>query len=61
MSLLLIFKERPYINKIVDENFDKPIESNPDLSKFDINTCHLCNNKIEDNPVKNHCHTVEKC
>ena len=54
--LNLIFTERPYINKIIDEKFNKPIESNPDLSKFDINICHLCNEKIIDNPVKNHCH-----
>ena len=54
--LNLIFTERHYIDKIINENFNKPIESNPDLSKFDINTCHLCNEKIEDNPVKNHCH-----
>ena len=54
--LNLIFTERPYINKIIDENFNKPIEDNPDLSKFNINLCHLCNEKIEDNPVRNHCH-----
>ena len=57
-SLNLIFTERHYINKIINENFNKPIESNPDLSKFDINICHLCNEKIEDNPVKNHCHFI---
>ena len=44
------------INEIIDENFNKPIEKNPYLSKFDINLCHLCNEKIEDNPVKNHCY-----
>ena len=56
MLLNLLFTERPYINKIINENFNKPIESNPDLSKFYINICHLCNEKIEDDPVKNHCH-----
>ena len=45
MLLNLIFTERHYINKIIDENFNKPIESNPDLSKFDINICHLCTEK----------------
>ena len=60
MLLNLIFTERPYINKIIDENFNKPIESNPDLSKFDINICHLCNKKIIDNPVKNYCHYSRK-
>ena len=58
MFLNLIFTERPYINEIIDEKFNKPIEKekNPDLSKFDINICHLCNEEIIDNPVKNHCH-----
>ena len=56
MLLNLIFTERPYINKIIDENFNKPIEKNPDLSKFDINICHLCNEEIIDDPVRNHCH-----
>ena len=54
--LNLIFTERPYINKIIDENFNKPIEKNPDLSNFDINICHLCNEEIIDDPVRNHCH-----
>ena len=40
MILNLIFTEKPYIHKIIKENFNKPIESNPDLSKFNINTCH---------------------
>ena len=58
--LNLIFTERPYMNKIIDEKFNKPIESNPDLSKFNINICHLCNEKIEDKPVRNHCHYTRK-
>ena len=37
MLLNLIFTERPYINKIIDENLNKPMENNPDLSKFNIN------------------------
>ena len=41
-------------------NFNKTIEKNPDLTKFDINTCHLCNKKIIDKPVKNHCHFTSK-
>ena len=56
MLLNLIFTERPYINKMIDEKFNKPIERNPDLSKFDINIYHLCNEEIIDNPVRNHCH-----
>ena len=58
--LSLIFTERPYIWKTIKENFNNPIERNPDLSKFDINTCHLCNKKINNNPVKNHCHWTSK-
>ena len=46
MILNLIFTERPYIYKIIKENFNKPIERNHDLSKFDINTCHLCGKKL---------------
>ena len=45
MLLSLIFTEKPYINEIIQNNFNKPIEKNPDLSKFDINICHLCNKK----------------
>ena len=30
MLLNLIFTERPYINKIIDKKFNKPIEKNPD-------------------------------
>ena len=60
MLLNLIFTERPYINKIIDEKFNKTIEKNPDLSKFDINIYHLCNEEIIDNPVKNHCHYSSK-
>ena len=50
----LIFTEKPYINEIIQNNFNKPIEQNPDLSKFDINICHLCNKEFNDIPVKNH-------
>ena len=38
----------------------KQLKKNPDLSKFDINICHLCNEEIIDNPVKNHCHYSSK-
>ena len=60
MILNLIFTEKLYIWKIIKENFNKPIESNPDLTKFDVNTCHLCNKKILKKPVKNHCHYTSK-
>ena len=60
MILNLIFTERKYIYEIIKENFNKPIEHNPDLTKFDINTCHLCDKKIYDKPVKNHCHFTSK-
>ena len=60
MILNLIFTERLYIWKIIKESFNEPIERNPDLSKFDINACHLCNKEIENNPVKNHCHYTTK-
>ena len=60
MILSLIFTERPYIWETIKLNFNKTIECNPDLTKFDINTCHLCNKKIIDKPVKNHCHFTSK-
>ena len=60
MILNLIFTERLYIWKIIKENFNKPIESNPDSTKFDVNTCYLCNKKIKNKPVKNHCHYASK-
>ena len=52
MILNLIFNKRLYIWKIIKENFNKPIESNPDLTKFDINTCHLCDEKLNLNQLK---------
>ena len=54
--LNLIFTERKYIYETIKENFNKPIERNPDLTKFNINTCHLCNKKINNKAIKNHCH-----
>ena len=42
------------------KNLINQLKKNPDLSKFDINICHLCNEKIEDNPIKNHCHYSDK-
>ena len=41
MLLSLIFTERPYINEIIQNNLNKPIEQNPDLSKFNINMSSL--------------------
>ena len=52
MILNLIFTERLYIWKIIKENFSNPIEHNPDLIKFDINTCHLCNKKYMINQLR---------
>ena len=52
MILNLIFTERIYIWKIIKENFNKPIESNPNLTKFDVNTCHLCNKRLKINQLK---------
>ena len=60
MMLKLIFTERQYIWEVIKLNFNKPIECNPDLTKFDINTCHLCNKKIKNNAVKNPCHFTSK-
>ena len=61
MILNLIFIGRLYIWKIIKENFNKPIESNPDLTKFDINSCHLCNKKLEINQLKIIAILPQKC
>ena len=52
MILNLIYTERLYIWKIIKENFNNRIERNPDLTKFDINTCHLCDKKIKISQLK---------
>ena len=58
--LNLIFTERQYIYETIKLNFNKSIERNPDLTKFNVNTCHLCDKKIENKGVKNHCHFTSK-
>ena len=52
----LLTKDNDYINNIIEQHFNKEIEDNPDLSKFDKSICHLCNKKILKKPVRNHCH-----
>ena len=52
MILTLVFTERLYRWKIIKENFNNSIERNLDLSKFDINTCHLCDKKFKINQLK---------
>ena len=42
----LLTKDKDYINDIIEQHFNKEIEDNPDLSKFNKNICHLCNKKI---------------
>ena len=52
----LLTVDNDYINDIIEKYFNKPIEDNPDLSKFGKNICHLCNKKILQKSVRNHCH-----
>ena len=52
MILNLIYTERPYIWQTIKENFNNPIERNPDLTKFDISTFHLCDKKLKINQLK---------
>ena len=61
MLLSLIFTEKQYINEIMKNNFNKPIEKNPDLSKFYKNICHLCNKKLMIFQLKIIVITMEKC
>ena len=52
----LLTVDNDYINDIIEQHFNKEIEDNPVLSKFNKNICHLCNKEIFKKPVKNHCH-----
>ena len=52
----LLTADNDYINDIIEKYFNKDIEDNPDLSKFNRNICHLCDKKILKKPVRNHCH-----
>ena len=61
MLLNLIFTDKQYINEIIKNNFNYPIEKNPDLSKFDINICHRCNKKLMIFLLKIIDITVEEC
>ena len=42
----LLTVDNDYINVIIEKYFNKEVEKNPDLSKFNKNICHLCNKKI---------------
>ena len=52
----LLTTDNDYINDIIEKYFNKEIEDDPDLSKFDRNICHLCNKEIFKKAVRNHCH-----
>ena len=52
----LLTTDNDYINDIIEKYFNKPIEDDPDLSKFNKSICHLCNKKIFKKLIKNHCH-----
>ena len=56
----LLTKDNDYINDIIEKHFNKEIEDNPDLSKFNRNICYLCNKKIFKKAVRNHCHYSRK-
>ena len=56
----LLTTDNDYISDIIEKYFNKEIEDNPDLSKFNRNICHLCNKKILKKPVRNHCHYSSK-
>ena len=42
----LLTKDNDYINDIIEQHFNKEIEDNLDLSKFDKSIYHLCNKEI---------------
>ena len=45
----LLTIDNDYINDIIEKLFNKEIENNPDLSKFNRNICHLCDKKYQKN------------
>ena len=45
----LLTTDNDYIIDVIEKYFNKEIEDNPDLSKFNRNTCHLCNKKYQKN------------
>ena len=57
----LLTKDNDYINDIIEQHFNKEIEDNPDLSKFNRNMCHLCNKKYSKNLLKIIVIILEKC
>ena len=54
-------KDNDYINDVIEKYFNKEIEDNPDLSKFNKNICHLCNKKYLKNLLKIIDIILEKC
>ena len=48
----LLTTDNDYINDVIEKYFNKPIEDNPDLSKFNRNLCHLCNKKYLKNQLE---------
>ena len=42
----LLTTDHDYINDIIEKYFNKPIEDNTDLSKFNRNICYLCKKDI---------------
>ena len=57
----LLTKDNDYINDIIEQHFNKEIEDNPDLSKFNKNICHLYNKKIFKKLLKIIVIILEKC
>ena len=45
MLFNLLTVDNDYINDIIEKHFNKEIEDNPDLSKFNKSIYHLCNKK----------------
>ena len=57
----ILTKDNDYINDIIEQRFNKEIEYNPNLSKFNKKICHLCNKKILKKSVKIIVIILEKC
>ena len=57
----LLTIDNDYINDIIEQHFNKEIEDNPDLSKFNKNICHISNKKYFKKLLKIIVIILEKC
>ena len=57
-----IFVEQEKLNQIIKEHFNKKLTTTIDdeKKKNDSEICWICNGKLDETKVRNHCHTTDK-